>query len=211
MPPLRLALVGLSSTAKTSWASNAHLPYLLSPRGRARFTIVALLNSSEAAARAAIAAYGLDPATTKAYGTPEALAADPDVDFVVVNTRVDVHVSSVAPSVRAGKKVWVEWPLAEGSEAARGLVGLVAGERKDTVVGLQGRVAGLVERVRGLVDGGRVGKVLSSDVRIYGGTNDRTVLPAGLEYFSKREIGGNQYTIGFAHSEFSQPNVFGWF
>lgn len=203
MPPLRLAIVGLSSTAKTSWASNAHLPYLLSPRGRARFTIVALLNSSVAAARAAIAAYGLDPATTKAYGTPEALAADPDVDFVVVNTRVDVHVSSVAPSVRAGKKVWVEWPLAEGSEAARGLVGLVAGERKDTVVGLQGRVAGLVERVRGLVDGGRVGKVLSSDVRIYGGTNDRAVLPAGLEYFSKREIGGNQYTIGFAHSEFS--------
>lgn len=206
MSPLRLALVGLSSTAKTSWASNAHLPYLLSPRGRARFTIVALLNSSEAAARAAIAAYGLDPATTKAYGTPDALAADPDVDFVVVNTRVDVHVSSVAPSLKEGKKVWVEWPLAQGADAAKGLVGLVS-DKKGTVVGLQGRVTGLVERVRGLVEEGRIGKVLSSDVRVFGGTNDRAVLPASLEYFTTREIGGNPYTIGFAHSKFSKAVV----
>ncbi|KAK1828038.1 NAD(P)-binding protein [Podospora conica] len=199
MPPLRLALIGLSSTAQTSWASSAHLPYLLSARGRALFTVVALLNSSESAARAAIAAYGLPPAT-KAYGSPDALAADPDVDVVVCNTRVDVHAPSVAPSVRAGKRVWVEWPLAEGAGAARGLVEAVPpGGLRGTVVGLQGRVAGVVGRVGGLVAEGRVGRVLSSEVRVFGGTNDREVLPGGLEYFTRREVGGNPYTIGFAH------------
>ena len=29
---VRVALIGLSASAKTAWASKAHLPYLLSPR-----------------------------------------------------------------------------------------------------------------------------------------------------------------------------------
>jgi predicted dehydrogenase len=40
-PPIRVALVGLSSNAATGWASNAHRPYLQSAAAaRARFEIV---------------------------------------------------------------------------------------------------------------------------------------------------------------------------
>ena len=73
--PIRVGLIGLSASAATGWAGSAHLPYLLSPAGRARYRIAALCNSSEAAARRAIAAYGLPAETTKAHGSPEALAA----------------------------------------------------------------------------------------------------------------------------------------
>ena len=47
---IRIGFIGLN--AKDCWAVNAHLPYL---RQSAQYQIVALLNSSEDAAKAAIA------------------------------------------------------------------------------------------------------------------------------------------------------------
>lgn len=138
MAPIRVALVGLSSNAATSWASSAHLPYLLSPAGRARFEVVALLNSSTAAAQRAAATYGLPAA--RAYGTPEELAADPDVQLVVVCTRVDNHAPAVLPAIRAGKDVLVEWPLADTLENARELARFAREAGVRAVVGLQVRV-----------------------------------------------------------------------
>lgn len=67
MAPIRVALIGLSSSAKTSWAAQAHLPYLLSPKGKSHYKIVALLNSSVQAAEAAREYFGL-PTDVKAYG-----------------------------------------------------------------------------------------------------------------------------------------------
>ena len=65
MSPIRVGLIGLSASAKTSWAANAHLPYLMS--SQSKYTITALCNSSIVAAKAAIEAFDL-PASTKAYG-----------------------------------------------------------------------------------------------------------------------------------------------
>lgn len=69
-------MIGLSATAKTSWASGAHLPYLQS--SQEKFILTALCNSSVAAAQSAIKAYDL-PASTKAYGNPEDFANDQEV------------------------------------------------------------------------------------------------------------------------------------
>ena len=113
--PLRTALIGLSASAATSWAANAHLPGLLTSTGRSKITITALLNSSVDAAKSAIQQYKL-PAETKAYGKPDALAADPDIDLVICNTRVDRHYETIISSVRAGKDVYVEWPIAAKKE-----------------------------------------------------------------------------------------------
>lgn len=200
MAPIRIGLVGLSSSATTAWASSAHLPYLLSARGRARFQITALLNSSVSAAQRAIAAYDL-PAETKAYGDPADLAADPDVDLVVVSTRVDTHFDAALPSVRAGKDVYVEWPLAQDVEHARELAAAAKQAGGRTAVGIQGRTVPVHEKIRGLLREGRIGKVLSSEVRAAGGSIDRDVLPPGLRYFTDKAVGGNIVTIGFGHCE----------
>ncbi|KAK4222764.1 NAD(P)-binding protein [Podospora fimiseda] len=198
--PTRIALIGLSSNAKAGWASGAHLPYLLSPRGQAKFRIVALLNSSVQAAKDAIATYNLpSPETIKAYGTPEDLASDPDVDLVVNSTRVDNHYKTILPSIQKGKDVFVEWPLAHDIKHVRELVELAKEKGQRTVVGAQGRLGPLAQKLREVIDSGKIGKVVSSEVRASGGTNARDRVPVGLKYFTERKVGGNFYTIMGGH------------
>jgi predicted dehydrogenase len=202
MAPIKVAIIGLSASAVTGWASRAHLPYLLSASGRKRYRIVALCNSSIDAAKAAIRVFEL-PAETKAYGDPEILARDPNIELVVCNTRVDKHYETIRPSIEAGKAVFVEWPLAHDIERVRELTDLVRSKGVRSVVGVQGRLAPAVRKLRELLDSGRIGQVLSVEVRAAGGSNDRDVLPLGLKCFAQRQIGGNVFTIGFGHREYS--------
>lgn len=209
-PPLRTALIGLSSTSTTSWASEAHLPTLLQ---NGNFNLTGLSNSSVAAAKSAIKTYNLRP-STKAYGTPEDLANDPDIDLVICNTRVDKHFETVLPSIRAGKRVYLEWPIASNlkqvnalTDAAR--VAAAAGNGKGRVaVGLQGRFAPPVVKLREILREGRLGRLVSSEVRAFGGTKDREMLSEGLKYFLDRDVGGNVVTIGLGHGWF-YLNFFG--
>ncbi|KAK2599920.1 hypothetical protein QQS21_005303, partial [Conoideocrella luteorostrata] len=196
--PIRTAIIGLSSTAVTSWASTAHLPSLISPLGKTKFQITALCNSSVAAAQAAIKQYKLDP-STKAYGSPDDLAADLDIDFVICNTRVDKHFESTLPSVKAGKDVYIEWPIASNAAEIETLVEEARKAGGKTLIGLQGRWAPPVLKLKEVVERGDIGKILSVDVRAFGGSVDREILPTGLKYFSERKVGGNPIVIGFGH------------
>lgn len=189
-------MVGLSASAKVTWAADAHLPYLLSSRGKQHYALVALLNSSVKAAESARAFFNL-PSGVKAYGDPATLAADPDIDLVVVNTRVDVHFPVVEPSVRAGKAVFVEWPLVENLERSIELTG--GRSHPDSIVGLQGRVAPLTLRLKEILASGLIGKVLSSEVRAYGNLVPRDALPESLTYFADRKIGGHPINIHYGH------------
>lgn len=201
MSPIRTAIIGLSGSSPSNWAGHAHLPYLLSPEGKAKFQIIALCNSSVDAARRAIESFQLPP-ETRAYGDPQTLAADPDVQLVVCATRVDKHYETILPSVRQGKSAYVEWPLAQNAALAGELAALAREKGGRTMVGLQGWYAPAVMTVRDLVRSGRIGKVLSSEVRGAGGTNDRTIMPIPLKYFTDRKVGGNTFTIGFGHRKF---------
>ncbi|XXH00941.1 hypothetical protein Hte_007292 [Hypoxylon texense] len=208
MAPIRVALIGLSSSAKTSWAAQGHLPYLLSPRGISRYTIVALLNSSAAAAEAAREYFTL-PSSVKAYGNPDDLAADSDVDLVVCCTRVDTHGLTTGPSIRAGKAVYVEWPLVEDYKQAV----VLTGDRRvdNSIIGLQGRVSPIVLKLKEILHSGRVGRVLSSDVRAYGNLLPNDTLPDGLSYFADRKVGGNPITIAYGHTVDYVHDVLGEF
>jgi predicted dehydrogenase len=197
MAPIRVALIGLSASAKTTWAADAHLPYLLSTIGRSHYQLVALLNSSVAAAEAAKKKFGL-PESIKAYEDPAALAGDPEIDLLVCNTRVDVHFPTIEPSLRAGKALFVEWPLTENLAKA---LELTQGKNiPDSIVGLQGRVSPITLRVKQILDEGTIGMILSSDVRSFGSLLPRDKLPETLAYFADREIGGNPIIIENGHT-----------
>jgi len=91
------------------------------------------------------------------------LANDPDIDLVVCSVRVDRHLATIGPSLRAGKDVFVEWPLGKSAKDARELLRLKnEGKVKTGVVGLQGRQAPVVKKLKKLIEGGNIGKVLSS-------------------------------------------------
>lgn len=197
----RIALIGLSASAATTWAGDAHLPYILSPKGRKHYELVALLNSSIASGEASKRHFDL-PSTVRTYGDPDALARDPDIDLVVCCTRVDVHYSTIAPSLRAGKTVFVEWPLAENVTRAKALVAMAKEGGVDTskcIIGLQGRVAPVTTRIKEILASETIGAVLSSNVACYGHLLPRDSLPESLAYFADRSIGGNAITIENGH------------
>ena len=197
MSPIRVALVGLSSSAKVTWAADAHLPYLLSPRGKKHYQLVALLNSSTQAAEAAKKTFAL-PEDVKAYGDPSTLAEDPDIDLVVVCTRVDVHSPVAEPSLKAGKAVYIEWPVTQDLASTVHLAELMH-EARNSIIGLQGRVAPITLRLKDLLAANTIGKVLSSQVRAFGNLLQRHALPESLEYFADRKVGGHPINIHYGH------------
>ena len=91
MAPIRIGFIGLSTSG---WATRAHLEFL---KQTAKYQLIGICNSSKSSSENAIRHHSL-PHTTKAYGSPEELAADPDIDLVVVSVRTDKHGPAVRPA-----------------------------------------------------------------------------------------------------------------
>lgn len=171
------------------------MPYL---QASPLFEIVALCNSSEKSAKAAVEKYKL-PSNTKTYGSPEELAKDPDVDLVVCNTRVDRHHKVMMPVLRAGKNAYVEWPLGANLSQAEEMLDAAEKSGSKTIVGLQARNSPVTLKIKQLVDEGAIGELLSSEMTVYTGYLGSDTEPPGIDYLAKKEVGGNVFTIPFAH------------
>ncbi|KAF2024167.1 NAD-P-binding protein [Setomelanomma holmii] len=201
MAPIRVGIIGLSSVTDNipgspgdGWAASAHLPYLLkSPH----YNITALCNSSVKSAEAAIQRHNLPP-STKAYGSPEDVANDPNVDLVVCSVRVDRHYALTMPSLEAGKAVFVEWPLGSNLQQAEEMLAAAKKRGSKTIVGLQSRPSPFIQKVKELVQTNAVGEILSSSVTYISGMPG-DVSPLSIEYVARKEVGGNFFTIHFGH------------
>ena len=108
------------------------------------------------------------------------LAADKDIDLVVCSTRVDRHFSTVKPSIVAGKDIFVEWPLEKNLAMAKEMNELAKKNGGRTIVGLQGRYSEPVVKIKSLVDGGRIGKVLGSTLFAALGVSGLSFLSPGV-------------------------------
>jgi len=90
------------------WGAIAHLPSL---RASPHYEIVALCNSTIESAQSSIDFHKLGP-NVKAYGSPEDIANDTDVDLILCSVVITKHYELIKPALLAGKNVFVEWPLA---------------------------------------------------------------------------------------------------
>lgn len=128
------------------------------------------------------------------------IAKDANIDLVVCSVRVDRHLETIAPSLKAGKDVYVEWPLGKSAAEAREILRLQKeGGGKRAIVGLQGREAPSVKKLKEVIESGRIGKVLSSTWAAQGSH----LGPTGLEafaYMGDKPVGGNIVTIHFGHA-----------
>jgi predicted dehydrogenase len=173
---------------------SAHLPYLMnSPH----YEITALCNSSVASAETAVKRHGL-PSSTKAYGTPQDLANDPNVDLIICSVRVDRHHALTMPALKAGKAVWVEWPLASNLQQAEEMLTAAKESGSDTIVGLQARVSPLVQKIKHLVVAKAVGELISTNIVFTVGMPGDTS-PTTFAYSADKSIGGNLLTIMGGH------------
>ena len=141
--PIKLGIIGLS-TKPSAWATRTHLGPLRSYLA-SKYTLTAVGGSSKESAQAAAEAFGLPP--SKGYSDAEQLANDPDVEMVVVAVKVPEHRKLTLPALKAGKDVFVEWPLGNGLQEARELAGVAREKGVRTMVGLQARCAGSIRKV----------------------------------------------------------------
>jgi predicted dehydrogenase len=188
--PIRIGFIGLSSS-KDGWANMAHFPYLSqSPH----YAITALCNSSIESAQEAIKLHNLPP-STKAYAAPEDLAADPNVDLVVVSVKVSQHFRLVKPALLAGKDAFVEWPLGANLAEAEELLALAREKGVRCVVGLEQAVSPGARGIKKIVEEGRIGRVLSSSVWGAGMYLGEAPVSARQAYTADVRFGGNLVTI----------------
>jgi predicted dehydrogenase len=187
---LGVGIIGLS--AEGGWGSRAHLPALRAVEGLELRGLTA--SSPESAARSA-EKYGVPLAFTD----PAELAAQEEIDLLVVTVRVPRHRELITPALESGKAVFSEWPLAVDLAEAEELAALAARHGARTAVGLQARSAPAVRYVRDLIADGYVGEVLSTTL-VGSGGGWGPVVGAGGAYTVDRANGSTMMTIPFGHT-----------
>jgi predicted dehydrogenase len=156
---LQVAVVGASPTGG-AWASRAHVPAVLATPG---MELAAICTSRDSTARAAAELFG----ARRAYSDPRDLAADDDIDLVIVAVRPRLHQSVAWPALAAGKMVYCEWPLGLGASDARGLTDVAIRHDAITGVGLQSRHSPEVRYLKGLIAEGAIGRPLFFNSRLF--------------------------------------------
>jgi predicted dehydrogenase len=163
--------VGIIGASTSGWAAASHVPALA--RSQA-FDLRAVSTTRRESAEAAAAEFG----ATAAYDTHAGLINDPRVDLVVVAVKVPHHRDLITAALQAGKMVYSEWPLGNGSAEADALSRLAQAHGARTVIGLQARFAPSIRYARDLVAQGYLGRVLGTTLvgsgMVWGPTTDRS-------------------------------------
>jgi len=186
--------VGIIGAGKGSWAVRGHIPAL--QKLSAHFTLTAVSTSAMQSAKATAEQFGIAYAFDNEYD----LVNHPSVDLVVVAVKVPAHDHLVRTALEAGKMVYCEWPLGNGTAEAKALADLAAEKGIRTFAGLQAHALPELKYLKDFLAEGRIGKVLSSAI-IGTGDNWGTSLPTeSLAYLLDPKSGANMMTIPFAQT-----------
>ena len=190
---LRAGIIGLE--AGRSWASIAHLPGLRAQPERFEVAVVAN-RRFESASRAAKAC-----GIPKAFGSVADMLASPGIDFVTVAVRVPHHREVLEQVLASGKPVYCEWPLAKNLEEAEAICALAAASGARTCIGTQALGNFQLRRVRELVAGGAVGRVLSHAITGWGRLGGPEIADEAHElYLLDRACGADMLSISAGHT-----------
>jgi predicted dehydrogenase len=95
----------------------------------------------------------------KAFGSFEALLADPEIDVVHLATPNVLHYPFAKAALQAGKHVICEKPLAMNTQESAELVRLAAEVKKVNVVNFNIRMYPMVQQARSMVQSGEIGNL----------------------------------------------------
>ncbi|KAH6613052.1 hypothetical protein C7974DRAFT_75267 [Boeremia exigua] len=184
--PIRVGIIGLSTSG--GWAATAHLPYL---QTTTKYKVTAICNSSIQTSRQAIQQYGFKSA--KAFDSVQSMCAADDVDLVVCAVAVFSHYKLIKPAIEAGKDVYVEWPLGVSTDEAKELETLAEKKGVRTIIGLQGRVSHIQATLRDLIDSGKIGTPLVTQISGSATTGETgTQIVQRYKYFKDRVAQGTK-------------------
>ncbi|WKC37030.1 Gfo/Idh/MocA family oxidoreductase [Ectopseudomonas chengduensis] len=185
--PLRIGIIG--ADIRASWAGASHIPAIQAQPG---LKLAAVATRKEESAKAAADAFGAE----RWYANPYDLICDDSIDIVTVAVKVPAHRDLVLAALKAGKAVYCEAPLgatlAETEEMAAATGSL------HTAIGLQGRLNPSVRRAIEIIASGKLGTLLSADVKATTFGYGPTTL-SNYDYFNKAASGASFLTITVAH------------
>ncbi|KAK7177584.1 oxidoreductase family protein [Paraphaeosphaeria sporulosa] len=182
--PIRVGIIGLSTGG--GWAATAHLPYL---QYTTKYNVTAICNSSVQTGNQSIRQYGFECA--RAFNSVQAMCASDTVDLVVCAVAVFSHYNLIKPAIEAGKNVYVEWPLGVSTEEAVELEALAEEKGVRTIIGLQGRVSHIQTTLRDIIDSGKIGTPLITQISGSAATGETgTQIVKRYKYFKDRVAEG---------------------
>ncbi|KAF2168553.1 hypothetical protein M409DRAFT_21304 [Zasmidium cellare ATCC 36951] len=190
----RVGIIGLSASDGT-WAAGAHANPLKTLPLSDKYALKAVSTSSAASAAKSAERWGI--ASDKAYSSAEDIAKDPDVDLVVVSVKLPQHRDLTLPLLKAGKDVFVEWPLATNLEQIDELLKAAKEGGGKTYVGLQARTSPAILKAKEIIDSGALGKIRSST--IVGLDSFLLHLPPQHDYEHDASTRANASTITSGH------------
>src|SRR5688500_12774137 len=151
--------------------------------------VVAVAASSERSARAKADVLGVP----KAYGTYEALAADPDIHVVHNTTPNNLHVPVIMAALTHRKHIVSDKPLALNAEDARSLVNAAREAGVVHAVTFNYRGNPLVQQAREMIAGGEIG----APHFVHGAyLQDWLLQPTDFSWRLEPEKGGQSSAIG---------------
>ena len=162
MKQVRIGLVGFGFMGKTHLFAVRNLPFFCR-MGEAdglaySADVTAVAASSPASSRQAAAAYGIPHAMTV-----EEMLADPTIDVIDICSPNPCHFPIAKSALLAGKAVLCEKPLTVTVEEAVELDALARERHLTAGMVLNNRFLAPILRARGLIDEGRLGRILSFD------------------------------------------------
>ncbi|PGH07398.1 hypothetical protein AJ79_06300 [Helicocarpus griseus UAMH5409] len=213
MAPIRVGLIGLNTNVYDGGnirAGTWGVVHLTSISKSPHYKLVALCNSTAEKARKSIEHHKLDPAT-KAYGSVDELARDPDVDLIVVCVHVDKHYALAKTALENKKSVFSEFPLSNSYPEVEELVELAKQGGVKTIVGAQARGDLALRKVKNLVDSKAIGDVVSSSWVAHLPRSTWDGLPEAVKFFLDLEGGPSRINVGLGHSLEPFTHVLGEF
>ena len=185
-----VGIVGIE--AGRSWAAVAHLPAL---RALPDYEVRAVATRRQESAEAAASAFGIP----LAFGDSAEMFADPRVDLVAVTVKVPHHLELVRAALAAGKHVYCEWPLGNGLDEGIAMAEQARQAGIACAVGMQARMAPVMDYVHKLVRDGFVGKVLSTTL-VGSGMQWGNEVDAPNAYIVDKANGATMLTVPMGHT-----------
>lgn len=181
----------IGANPNRGWAKSAHIPAL---SALPQYEIRAISTSQQETAIVASKQFNV----SLAFDNHVELVTHPEVDLVVVAVKVPYHHELVTAAIAAGKHVYCEWPLGNGLAEAIELADLARRRNICTAIGLQGRAAPVVNRIRDLIAQGYVGTVLSTSL-IVSDKYPSDVIDSANAYMLDSQNGANLLTVHTGH------------
>lgn len=144
--PIRVGFVGLSTAG---WAASTLGPSLLQPSLQTKYKLVAVSTTSEVSAKSTADKHAsqLGHPVKAYYGDSSRVAADPEIDLVVVSVKTQYHKDTILPVIAQKKDFFLEWPAGRDLKETMEIAEAAKKQGVKTFIGLQARNSPVIKKV----------------------------------------------------------------